>query len=98
MATGLYPLHWIFTFDGELNEGLLNVTDWTKYGYKEPFPETVQVPMRWLEGHYPLDFRSPQDLNTSNFINSMEMEGFVANMIEDMRGANTITIRRKRKK
>lgn len=75
-ATGLYPVHWIFTLGGELNENILDVTSWTGFGYKERFNKSLPVPMRWLEGHYPLDFRSPQDLLTSNFINSMKFEGF----------------------
>lgn len=82
IATGLYPIHWIFTF-GPLDEGILEVSAWTNYGYKEPFTEAVAVPMRWLEGRYPLDFRSPQDLNVFNFIHSMEMEGFVPSIIDD---------------
>lgn len=77
VATGLYPIHWLFTLDGELDDDILEVTSWTTYGYKEPFMHAVNVPMRWLEGHYPLDFRSPQDLNAFNFVHSMEMEGFV---------------------
>lgn len=76
-ATGLWPIHWIFTLDGKLDEGILEVTDWTRFGYKETFTQEVEIPMRWLEGHYPLDFRSPDNLYTANFINSMKFEGFV---------------------
>lgn len=76
-ATGLWPIHWIFTFDGKLDEGILDVTDWARFGYKETLTREVGIPMRWLEGHYPLDFRSPNDLYTANFINSMRFEGFV---------------------
>lgn len=83
IATGLYPVHWIFTLDGQLDEGILEVTAWTKYGFKESSMQPVEMPMRWLEGHYPLDFRSPQDLNTFNFVHSMEMEGLVPSTIHD---------------
>ena len=82
-VTGSYPLHWVFTFDGQLDEGILEVTNWTQCAYKESFTVPIDVPMRWLEGHYPLDFRSPQTLITSNFIHSMEMEGFVPSTIAD---------------
>ncbi len=76
-VTGLYPVHWVVTLNCELGEDVLEVTDWGDYGYKNKFRHPVQIPMRWLNGHYPLDFRSPQDLLTSNFVNSMKLEGFV---------------------
>ncbi len=82
-ATGLHPVHWIFTFDSEPHKEMLDVTDWTTRNYKESFTQDVQVPMKWLEGHYPTDFRSPQDLTTYNFIHSMELEGFIPLTIND---------------
>jgi hypothetical protein len=82
-ATGLWPVHWVFTLGSELHKEILEVTEWTNYGYKDTFSNPVPVPMRWLEGHYPLDFRSPQDLLAYNFVHSMELEGFVPSTIED---------------
>jgi len=82
-ATGLYPVHWIFTFDSRPHKEMLNVTDWTSYGYNEPFRQQIQLPIRWLVGHYPTDFRSPQDINMANFIHSMRMEGFLHSNTDD---------------
>ncbi len=82
-ATGLYPLHWIFAFDSQPHREMLDVTEWSSYGYKERFRADIEVPIRWLVGHYPTDFRSPQDLTTFHFIHSMEFEGFVPSTSDD---------------
>lgn len=77
IVTGLYPVHWIFTIGDGFKEDLTDVTDWTEYSYKQPLKDDIEIPIRWFSGHTPLDFRSPQDLLTSNFINSMKFEGFI---------------------
>jgi hypothetical protein len=77
IATGMYPLHWIFTIGSDLPDRLLEVTEWSMYSYKQRLEKPIEIPIRWLAGHHPLDFRSPQDLYASNFINSMKFEGYV---------------------
>lgn len=77
VATGLFPLHWVFTLEGEFNEPILEVTNWAGYGYKQELDGNIDIPFKWFVGYTPLDFRSPQDVNTWHFINSMKFEGFV---------------------
>lgn len=77
VATGLFPLHWVFTLEGVFNEPILEVTNWAGYGYKQELDGNIDIPVKWFVGHTPLDFRSPQDVNTWHFINSMKFEGFV---------------------
>lgn len=77
VVTGLHPIHWVLVIDGEIDESLLDVTDWANYGYKEKQSKEIEIPCYWLTGKYPLDFRTPQEQYESHFLNSMSFEGFI---------------------
>ncbi len=56
-----WPLGWILTIGDITVEGGVNVTDWTRLGYHDNAPVTVEIPCQWAISVYPADFRGPED-------------------------------------
>jgi hypothetical protein len=77
ITVGLYPIHWVLVLSGEPDKYLLEVTNWGNFEYKQRRSLEIKMPFYWLAGKYPLDFRTPQELNEGHFLNSMRFEGFV---------------------
>jgi hypothetical protein len=77
VVVGLWPLLWVLVLDGEPEEGLLEVTDWAKLDFRSKRSQIIQIPCRWVVAKYPLDFRSPEEVNKTRFISLMSIEGFI---------------------
>jgi hypothetical protein len=78
VVVGLWPIHWLMTFqDSEPLTPLLEVTNWAKEDYKTKRTLKIKIPCLWSVGRYPLDFRTPQELQRDRFITNMQFEGFV---------------------
>jgi hypothetical protein len=91
-VVGLWPVHWVILFHGDdLNDELLELTDWANKTFKRKETTTLTIPCYWVVGKYPLDFRSPQEFEMDHFIGMMRWEGFVpdesANREERFRSA-----------
>ena len=77
VVVGLWPIHWVLVLDGELDEDLLEVTDWATLDYKDKKTQKVQIPCNWMVGKYPLDFRSPEVIKRTRFTATMRLEGLI---------------------
>jgi hypothetical protein len=77
-VVGLWPIHWVILFHGDdLDDELLDLTDWSNKKFKRRETKTVTIPCHWVVGKYPLDFRSPSEYDRDHFIVMMQFEGFV---------------------
>ncbi len=56
-----WPLGWILTIGEGPVHGATNVSDWTRCGYHDKAPATVEVPCQWAISVYPGDFRGPDE-------------------------------------
>lgn len=78
VVVGLWPIHWLLTFhDSEPLTPLLDVTDWAKEDYKTKRTLKIEIPCLWSIGKYPLDFRTPEELQRDRFITNMQIEGYL---------------------
>jgi hypothetical protein len=77
VLVGGWPIHWTLVIDGDTTEELLDVTDWANFEFKYRRKARIQIPVQWSVGKYPLDFRSPWELNSDNFMGSMRLQGFI---------------------
>jgi hypothetical protein len=58
-----WPVGWALFFDGDLWKPLLDVTEWMNVGYDFKVPSmTLGLPCYWIEGKFPLDFRTPEEV------------------------------------
>jgi len=77
-VVGLWPIHWVLLFHGDdLDNELVNLTDWSNKKFKTKETITLDVPCYWVLGKYPLDFRSPEEHERDRFMDAMRFEGFV---------------------
>jgi hypothetical protein len=74
---GLWPIHWVLLLDGDIDEELLDVTEWASLGFKDRRNRRIQIPCRWSVGRMPLDPRSREEVSRDSFIGSMRLHGFV---------------------
>ena len=77
VVTGLHPILWALVLDGDIDERLLDVTDWANFQYKQKKTIEVAMPFYWLLGKFPLDFRNPRELYEQGFVNTMIQEGLI---------------------
>lgn len=77
VVVGLWPIHWVLLLDGDIDEGLLDVTEWASLGFKDRRNKRIQIPCRWSAGKMPLDPRSPEEVSRDVFIGSKRRHGFV---------------------
>jgi hypothetical protein len=77
VVTGLWPIHWLLTLEGEPNVHLLDVTDWANEDYKTKRKMKLNMPCRWTAAKYPLDFRTPEKYWKDNFVGNMRFEGYI---------------------
>lgn len=76
VVVGLWPIHWILVLDGDIDEELLDVTEWAILGFKERRSRRIQIPCRWSVGRMPLDPRSSEEVSRDRFIGMMRLHGF----------------------
>lgn len=77
VVTGSHPILWVLVLDGDIDEKLLDVTDWANFEYKQRKTLKVEMPCYWSVGKHPLDFRNPIELYEQVFVNRMIREGLV---------------------
>ncbi len=53
----MWPLGWVAVFEGELNDDLCEVTQWSKLKYNEKITVNLDVPCLWLKSKMPVDYR-----------------------------------------
>lgn len=75
--TGAHPIIWVLLLNGDIDENLLEVTDWANFNYKQRKSIKVEMPCYWSLGKYALDFRNPKDMYEQGFVNNMLREGLV---------------------
>jgi hypothetical protein len=76
-VVGLWPVHWLLTFEDEPDVQLLDVTDWANDDYKTKRKVKVKIPCRWTYAKYPLDFRTPEQFLKDGFVARMRYEGYI---------------------
>jgi hypothetical protein len=83
VVVGLWPIHWVLLLQGDplVEEEVADFTDWAGLSFKTKKNQTVRMPCQWSAGKYPLDFRSPKDLQRDHFINTMRLEGFCPSVV-----------------
>jgi hypothetical protein len=74
---GLWPVHWVLSFNGYPPDELLDLTEWASEQYTTRKSLDIRIPCRWTFAKYPLDFRSPDDFRRDGFINRMRYVGFI---------------------
>lgn len=61
-----WPLGWVLVFDGDVTrEPLLDITRWAELGYDEAVEMGIQLPCNRLVGRYPIDFREPREISST---------------------------------
>lgn len=75
VVVGLWPIQWVLVLDGEPDEELLDVTEWSNLGFRESVNDEVRIPCHWCVGKYPFDFRSPEEFAKTRFSAMMRFEG-----------------------
>ncbi|MET0753356.1 MAG: hypothetical protein ABWZ66_08275, partial [Pyrinomonadaceae bacterium] len=69
-----YPLGWITLFDGQFSQNVLEITNWSEYEFNEQTSLTLKLPCLWTQGYYPLDFRSPPQIQLDIIKTSLERQ------------------------
>jgi hypothetical protein len=83
-VAGLWPVHWVLLLNGDdLDQDLVDLTEWANFGFKSKKSLTVQMPCQWSVGKYPLDFRSPDEFKKAHFVGMMRFEGFIPGTAPD---------------
>lgn len=60
-----WPAGWILTFEGDKVPNSLEVTHWLDYTFDQELNMLVSLPCNWKVTMYPMDFRSPNQIEKS---------------------------------